>query len=48
MFDRQNFFDKPVKNDMRTYKTTYDYTTACLLDYPYFKEHKLVAIDISK
>ena len=27
----------------------YDYTTCCLLDYPYFKEHfKLIAIDLSK
>ena len=26
-----------------------DYTTSCLLDYPYFKEHqKLIAIDLSK
>ena len=27
----------------------YDYTTCCLLDYPYFKEHfKLIAIDLSE
>ena len=26
-----------------------DYTTGCLLDYPYFKEYyKLIAIDLSK
>ena len=26
-----------------------DYTTGCLLDYPYFKKHyKLIAIDLSK
>ena len=26
-----------------------DYTTGCLLDYPYFKEHyKMIAIDLSK
>ena len=27
----------------------YDYTTGCLLDYPYFKEnYKMIAIDLSK
>ena len=26
-----------------------DYTTGCLLDYPYFKEHyKMIAIDLNK
>ena len=26
-----------------------DYTTGCLLDYPYFKEnYKMIAIDLSK
>ena len=57
MIDEQIFFDQPVKNDMKTYdnvdKTTIGqedgYTTGCLLDYPYFKEHcKLIAIDLSK
>ena len=41
------------KNFLRTYDNTWkivtgqgnDYTTCCLLDYPYFKEHyKLIAI----
>ena len=28
---------------------TVDYTTVCLLDYPYFKEYyKLIGIDVSK
>ena len=47
MINGQNFFDEPTKNDLRTYdniqKVTTgqgdDYTTGCLLDYPYFKEH---------
>ena len=47
MTDRKTFFDHPVKSDMRTYDNIqkiatgrgYDYTTCCLLDYPYFKEH---------
>ena len=46
MINEQNFFDQPVKNDLRTYdnarKVTIGqvdhYTTDCLLDYPYFKK----------
>ena len=53
MIHGQNFFDQPTKNNQRTYDiirkiTTAqgdDYTTGCLLDYPYFKEHTLIAID---
>ena len=57
MIDGQNSFDQPVKNDLRTYDNVVniligqrdDYTTGCLLDYPYFKEnYKLTAIDLSK
>ena len=57
MIDGQHFFDQPVKNDLRTYdnilKITIgqedDYTTGCLLDYPYFKEnYKLITKDLSK
>ena len=56
MTDPQNFFDEPLKNDMRTYDNIRkietgqedDNTTDCLLDYPYFKKHKLIAIDLSK
>ena len=52
-----NLFDRPIKNDLRTYdiirktKTGQgdDYTTGCLLDYPYLKErYKLISIDLSK
>ena len=39
------FFDQPIKNDLRTYDNIRkipadqsDYTTRCLLDYPYFKK----------
>ena len=43
MTDGQNLFDQPVKNDLRTYDNILnietgqgdDYTTECLLDYPY-------------
>ena len=57
MIDGRIFLDQPVKNDLKTYdnirKTVTgqgeDYTTGCLLDYPFFKEHyKLIAIDLRK
>ena len=57
MIDDKNVFDKSIKNDFRTYENIKkiatgqgdDYTTGCLLDYPYFKEnYKMIAIDSSK
>ena len=40
MIDGQNFFNQPVKNDLRTYDIEEDdYTTGCSLDCPYFKEN---------
>ena len=57
MIDGENFFYKLLKNNLRTYdnirKITTgqidDYTTGCLLDYPYFKNYqKMIAIDLSK
>ena len=57
MIDGKNFFDQPVNNDKVTYENIRkiatgqgdDYTTGCLLDYPYFKNHyKMIAIDLSK
>ena len=50
-------FDQPVKSDRRTYDNVRkiatgqgdDYTTGCLLNYPYFKDHyNMIAIDLSK
>ena len=46
MIDGRNFFDQPIKNDLKTYDDIRkiatgqgdDYTTGCLLDYPYFKK----------
>ena len=52
----ENFFDQPIKNKKITYDnitkiaTGYgdDYTTGCLLDYPYFiKTYKMIAVDLS-
>ena len=49
-------FWSTIKNDQRTYDSIWNiatgqgdyYTTGCLLDYPYFKEHsKIIAIDLS-
>ena len=45
--DGANFFHQPIENDLKTYDNIRkivtgqedDYTTGCLLDYPYFKEH---------
>ena len=57
MIDGKKFFDQPVKNGIRTYNNIRkistdqedDYTTDCLLDYNYVKEHyKMIAIDLSK
>ena len=57
MIDGQEFFDEPAKNDMKTYENVRkviigqgdDYTSGCLLDYPYFKEnYKLIALDLTK
>ena len=55
--DGRNFFDQPIKNDLKTYDNTRkiatglddDYVTGCLIDYPYFKKYyKWLAIDLSK
>ena len=55
--DGRNFLDQPVRNNLRIYYNIRkiaigqgdDYTTGCLIDYPYFKNYyKLLAIDLSK
>ena len=54
--DHNVFFDQPVKSDPRTYSIWKimidqgdDYTTGCLVDYPYAKEnYKLIVIDLIK
>ena len=57
MINGENFFDQPIKNNKVTYDnirkiaTGYgdDYTTGCLLDYPYFTDTcKMIAVDLSK
>ena len=53
----ENFFDQPMKNKKTTYENIRkiatgqggDYTTGCLLDYPYFLDtYKMIAVDLSK
>ena len=53
----KNSFDQPINDDTKTCENMRknatgqgdDYTTAFLLDYPYFEEnYKMIAIDLSK
>ena len=53
----ENVFDQPIKSNKVTYDNIRkiatgqgdDYTTGCLLDYPYFKDtYKMIAVDLSK
>ena len=57
MNNGENFFDQPIKNDKVTYEYIRkiatgngdDYTTGCLLDYPYFMNtYKMIPVDLSK
>ena len=57
MINGENFFDQPIKNNKVTYENIRkivsgkgnDYTTGCLLDYPYYKDsNKMIAVDLSK
>ena len=57
MIDGRNVFDQPINNMNKTYENVReivigkgdDYTTGCLLDYPYFKDYyKMIAVDLSK
>ena len=57
MINGENFFDQPIKNNKVTYYDIRkiatgqgdDYTTGCLLDYPYFANtYKMIAVDLSK
>ena len=57
MIDGKKCFDQPINSMTKTYENIRkiatgqgdDYTTGCLLDYSYFKDHyKMIAIDLSK
>ena len=56
LIDGRNFYDQPINDLVKQYeeirKTATgqgeDYTTGCLLDYQYFKDHyQLIAVDLS-
>ena len=53
----RNFYDQPINDQIKKYDEFRkiatgkedDYTTGCLLDYKYFKDHyQLIAVDLSK
>ena len=54
IIDKLAFFDLPIKTEEEAYEKIIDisrnneYITGNLLDYDYFKKHKLIAIDLSK
>ena len=57
MINGENLIDQPIKENKVTYENIrkiatvrgVDYTTGCLLVYPYFKDSfKMIAIDLSK
>ena len=57
MIDGKNVFDQPINSMTKTYENIRkiatgqgdDYTTGCLLDYSYFKDHyKITATDLTK
>ena len=57
LIDGRNFYDQPINDIIKQYDEIRkiatgqgdDYTTGCLLDYQYFKDHyNLVTIDLSK
>ena len=57
MINGENYFDQPIKNNKVTYDNIRkiatgqgdDYTTGCLLDYPYFIDtYKIIAVDLSQ
>ena len=57
LFDDRNFYDQPINDQIKKYDKIRKiatgngdyYTTGCLLDYRYFKDHfQLIAVDLSK
>ena len=57
MINGEKCFDQPIKDPKVTYENIRkiatgqgdDYTTGCLLDYPYFKDsYKMITVDLSK
>ena len=57
LINGKNFYDQPINDQIKKYDeirkivtgTGDNYTTGCLLDYHYFKDHyQLISVDLSK
>ena len=57
LIDDRNFYDQSINDSIKQYDEIWktatgqgdNYTTGCLLDYQYFKDHyQLIAVDLSK
>ena len=56
MINGENVFDQPIKRNKVTHENSKittgqgdDYTTRCLLDYPYFKDnYKMIPVELRK
>ena len=57
LIDGRKFYDQPMKDQVKRYEEVRkitigrgdDYTTGCLLDYQYFKDHyQLIVVGLSK
>ena len=57
LINGRNFYDQPINDQIKKYDEIRkiatgkgdNYTTGCLLDYQYFKDHyQLIAVDLSK
>ena len=57
LIDGRNLYDQPISDQIRKYDEIRiiatgkgdDYTTRCVLNYQYFKDHyQLIAVDLSK
>ena len=57
MIDGRNYLDQPINSVSKTYEKNRkiatgksdEYTTGCLLEYPYFKEnYNMIPIDVSR
>ena len=57
MINGENFFDQPIKDNKVTYENIRkvatgkggNYTTGCLLDYPYFRDnYKMIVVNLSR
>ena len=57
IFNGKNFFDQPIDSDTKQYEEIKnlstgqgeDYTTVCILDYVYVKNHyRKIAVDLSR